>query len=91
VKLHLCHYSRAKEGNIRQALIDRFGGQAVLKSAAPGPPYGISGDVWAALALGMTWVDLMAPERLLTPKDVAETWPSLLYEFSITPAGAGRS
>src|SRR5579872_18085 len=27
VKLHVCHDSRAKDGNIRQALIDQFGGK----------------------------------------------------------------
>jgi hypothetical protein len=25
VKMHLCHSPRAKDGNVRQALIDRFG------------------------------------------------------------------
>src|SRR6266481_1319568 len=55
VKLHLCHDSRAKDGNIRQALLDRFGGKdkAFGKKASPGPLYGVSGDVWAALALAI--------------------------------------
>jgi hypothetical protein len=52
VKLHLCHDSRAKDGNIRQALIDRFGKAGTKK--APGMLYGISGDLWAALALAVT-------------------------------------
>lgn len=55
VKLHLCHDSRAKDGNIRQALIDRFGKPGT--KANPGPLYGVSGDVWAALALAVTWCD----------------------------------
>lgn len=29
VKVHLCHDSRAKDANIRQAILDRFGGKAV--------------------------------------------------------------
>src|SRR5437588_6926695 len=38
VKMALCHDSRAKDGNIRQALIDRFGGkeEAIGKKASPG-------------------------------------------------------
>lgn len=57
VKLHLCADSRAKDGNIRQALIDRFGGKeaAVGNKKAPGPLYGMSGDCWAALAVAVTW------------------------------------
>lgn len=63
VKLHLCHDSRAKDGNIRQALIDRFGGKdaAIGKKATPGPLYGVSGDVWAAMALAVTWCDQNLP------------------------------
>jgi hypothetical protein len=59
VKMHLCHNSRAKDGNIRQALLDRFGGKdkALGKKASPGPLYGVSGDVWAALALAVAWSD----------------------------------
>jgi len=58
VKLHLCHDSRAKDANIRQALIDRFGKPGTKKQ--PGLLYGITGDLWAALALAVTWLDLNA-------------------------------
>jgi hypothetical protein len=57
VKLALCADSRARDGNIRQALIDRFGGKdaAVGRKAAPGPLHGISRDVWSALAIAVTY------------------------------------
>jgi hypothetical protein len=57
VKLALCGDSRAKDANIRQALIDRFGGKdaAIGRKAAPGPLYGISRDVWSALAIAVTY------------------------------------
>lgn len=56
VKLALCGDSRAKDANIRQALIDRFGGQAAIgRKATPGPLYGISRDVWSALAIAVTY------------------------------------
>jgi hypothetical protein len=56
VKLALCGDSRAKDANIRAALIDRFGGSAAVgRKAAPGPLYGISRDVWSALAIAVTF------------------------------------
>ena len=62
VKLHLCGSSRAKDTNIRAALIDRFGGTggrraAVGLKASPGPLYGIRSHEWAALAVAVTWHD----------------------------------
>lgn len=57
VKLHLCQSMRAKDANIRQALIDRYGPDAIGKKANPGPLYGISGDVWSALAVAVTYID----------------------------------
>jgi hypothetical protein len=66
VKLHLCGTSRAKDGNIRQALIDRYGGKdaAIGSKKAPGPLYGIKADLWAALAVGVTYQDRrMTAER----------------------------
>lgn len=55
VKLHLCHSMRAKDSNIRQALIDRFGKPGTRKN--PGLTYGLSGDTWSAFALAVTWYD----------------------------------
>jgi len=55
VRSALCHSSRAKDSNIRQALIDRYGGeQAIGKKAAPGPLHGITGHMWSALAVAVT-------------------------------------
>lgn len=55
VKMHICEHPRAKDPNIRQALIDRFGEQGTKKN--PGPTYGFAKDTWAALAVGVTWWD----------------------------------
>lgn len=58
VKLHLCGSMKAKDANIRQALIDRYGGpDAIGRKATPGPLYGISGDVWSALAVAITYTE----------------------------------
>jgi hypothetical protein len=54
-KMNICHNSRAKDTNIRQALIDRFGAQGTKKN--PGPLYGITGDKLAALAVAVTFSD----------------------------------
>lgn len=56
VKLHLCGSMRAKDANIRQALVDRFGAPGNKK--APGQLYGVSGHGWSALALAVTYHDL---------------------------------
>lgn len=56
-KLHICHSRRAKDGNVRQALMDRYGSTrqaAIGTKAAPGPLYGLAGDGWAALAVAIT-------------------------------------
>lgn len=63
VKMHLCHDSRAKDKNIRQALIDRYGpgrDLAIGKKKTPGSLYGVSGDEWAALAVAVTYADKYA-------------------------------
>lgn len=56
VKLHLCGSPRAKDANIRQALIDRWGGkaEAVGTIKKPGPLYGVKSHAWAALAVAVT-------------------------------------
>lgn len=59
VKLHLCNSARAKDANIRQAILDRFpatgGGKTpqVGTKSQPGPLYGVKADVWAALGVAM--------------------------------------
>jgi hypothetical protein len=64
VKLHICGSPRAKDGNIRQALIDRFGPVGTKK--APGPLWGISKHRWAALAVAVTAFDLEHTEHEAT-------------------------
>lgn len=53
VKLHLCGSARAKDANIRQALLDRFGGKAATRKG--GMLCGVKGDVWQALALAVVF------------------------------------
>lgn len=59
VKLAICGDPRAKDPNIRQALIDRYGGKdrAIGTKQLPGPLHAIVRDVWAALALGVAWLE----------------------------------
>lgn len=49
VKLHHCHSARAKDSNIRQALIDKYGAPGTKK--APGMTYGLKSDLWSAFAI----------------------------------------
>lgn len=63
VKMHLCGSAKAKDGNIRQALLDLFpatgGGktpQVGIKSK-PGPLFGVSTHAWAALGVAITATD----------------------------------
>lgn len=61
IKLHLCGTSAAKDPNVRQALLDRFGGSAAKGTKkAPGPLYGIANDLWSALAVAVTAGDMAA-------------------------------
>jgi hypothetical protein len=60
VVVNICRSAAAKDANVRAALIDRFGGknQAVGLKASQGPLYGISKDVWSALAIAVTAADM---------------------------------
>jgi hypothetical protein len=61
VCMHICKNNRAKDSNIRQAIIDRYpatgGGKTpqIGTKAQPGPLYGVSADIWAALAVAITF------------------------------------
>lgn len=48
-KINLCNSMKAKDSNIRQALIDRFGEVGTKRS--PGWFYGFKKDVWSAYAI----------------------------------------
>jgi hypothetical protein len=73
VKMHLCNSMRAKDANIRQVLIDRFGIQGTKK--APGPLYGVTSHYLSALA-----VAVYAAE---TPPKDGEYWIEDLRRRSI--------
>ena len=60
IKVHLCGSVQAKDANIRHALIDRFGETGT--KAEPSPVFNdgavkMSTDMWAALAVAVTWWD----------------------------------
>lgn len=68
VKMHLCGNSAAKDANVRQALIDRFGpgkAAAIGTKKQPGPLYGVTADVWSALAIATTWMDRWGVEATI--------------------------
>lgn len=52
VKMHLCGTPKAKDANIRQALIDLIGPQGTKK--AQGATYGVKSHAWAALGVAAT-------------------------------------
>jgi hypothetical protein len=66
IKMHFCHSARANDSTIRQAILDRFGGKerAIGRKASPGPLYGVSGDVWSALAVALCYADRMQAHGL---------------------------
>lgn len=51
IKMHLCQSMRAKDTNIRQALIDKLGPVGTKKN--PGPCFGVSNHLWSALAVAV--------------------------------------
>ena len=63
VKMHLCNNSRAKDSNVRQAIIDRYeptGGGKIPQigiKAKQGPLYGVIEDVWSALGIAICYTE----------------------------------
>jgi len=82
VCMHLCKNNRAKDSNVRQAIIDRFpatGGGAIPQigtKANRGPLYGVSKDVWAALAVAITFTETFEAQL----KRVAVYYKSLIKD-----------
>ena len=48
----ICQSTRAKDANIRQAMVDYYGVPGTKKER--GPTYGVTADMWSALALATT-------------------------------------
>ena len=64
VCMSVCGSARAKDPNVRRALLDRFGGDSAIgRKAAPGPLYGIHDDLWAALGVAVTFADMEPDDR----------------------------
>lgn len=61
---YICGTGKAKDGNVRQALIDRWGGKdkAIGLKASPGPLYGLKADGWSALAVAVTCAETRLDE-----------------------------
>ena len=60
VKVALCGTAKAKDPNIRAALMDRYGGVASVKKG--GSLHGVSKDVWSSLAVAVVWQDRQKAE-----------------------------
>lgn len=61
VKIWICGQTRARDAEIRQALIDRFGptkDKAIGTKKQPGPLYQVTGHKLSALAVALTFYDL---------------------------------
>jgi hypothetical protein len=52
VKIHLCGSMRAKDPNVRQAVLDLLGEPGTKKK--PGATYGVKSHAWSALAVAIT-------------------------------------
>ena len=61
VKIHLCNSMRAKDANVRQSLIDRFGKVGTKKQ--PGKLYGVATHYWAALGVAVYSADVFDPAQ----------------------------
>jgi hypothetical protein len=59
--MHLCNSMRAKDANVRQALIDRFGPVGTKKQ--PGKLYGVATHYWAALGVAVYSADVFDPSQ----------------------------
>lgn len=63
VKMFLCGTPRAKDANVRQALIDLYpatgGGKVgqIGTKSQPGPLYGLNSHIWPALGVALTALD----------------------------------
>lgn len=86
VKTYLCHSQRAKDPNVRQALLDFVGPQGVKRK--PGPTYGVRSHAWSALAVAVTAAAALDAEAPTPGLFAAAAAPS---SSARTESGSGRT
>jgi hypothetical protein len=68
-KLHLCCSAKAKDTNVRQAIIDRYPAQGDGKCPQigtkknPGPLYGVTAHAWPAIAVAITGMETSSAKK----------------------------
>lgn len=66
IKAHLCGTRTAKDADVRDALIHRYGPgreKAIGTKKAPGPLYGITSHGWSALAVAVVAMDRLSERK----------------------------
>lgn len=65
---YICNDTRAKDGDVRQAMVDRYGEPGTMKH--PGPTYGFTKDMWQSLAIASYFVDRHKENKY--PEDIEQ-------------------
>ena len=81
VKLHLCGATRAKDSNVRQAIMDRYGSDkktSIGNKKNPGPLYGVVSDIWAALGVAIAYCEVDPEEDRKSAKQTVDSLKGML-------------
>lgn len=58
VKKAVCGTTHSRDSDVRRCIIERYtedGLDAIGTKKKPGPLFGVAGDVWSAIAVGLAW------------------------------------